>query len=89
MAWAPGFKSEQEMSWLDDSNNAVLSSDGQALLLSDCGAVAGVDYSLCRRPIGSPVVRLGDGNAQRLSPDGKWVLSIVPTAPMRLTRYRS
>jgi eukaryotic-like serine/threonine-protein kinase len=88
MAWAPGFKSEQEMSWLDNSNNAVLSSDGQALLFSDGAAVVGVNYSLClRKPIESPVVRLGDGNAQALSPDGKWALSIVPTSPMRLTLY--
>jgi hypothetical protein len=79
MAWAPGFKSEQEMSWLDNSNNAVLSSDGQALLFSDGAAAGGVDYALClRKPIGSPVVRLGDGNAQGISPDGKWALSIVP-----------
>jgi Tol biopolymer transport system component len=88
MAWAPGFKNEQEMSWLDNSNNAVLSSDGQELLFSDGAAVVGVNYSLClRKPIGSPVVRLGDGNAQGLSPDGKWALSIVPTSPMRLTLY--
>jgi hypothetical protein len=88
MAWAPGFQSEQEMSWLDNSNNAVLSSDEQALLFSDGAAAGGVDYALClRKPIGSPVVRLGDGNAQGISPDGKWALSIVPTSPMRLTLY--
>jgi WD40 repeat protein len=88
MAWAPGFKSEQEMSWLDNSNNAVLSPDGQALLFSDGAAVAGVNYSLClRKPLESPVVRLGEGNAKGLSPDGKWALSIVPTSTMRLTLY--
>jgi eukaryotic-like serine/threonine-protein kinase len=88
MAWAPGFKSEQEMSWLDNSNNAVLSPDGQALLFSDGAAVAGVNYSLClRKPLDSPVVRLGEGNAKGLSPDGKWALSIVPTSTMRLTLY--
>jgi hypothetical protein len=88
MAWAPGFKSEQEMSWLDSSNYAVLSSDGQALLFSDGSASAGVNYALClRKPIGSPVVRLGDGNAQGISPDGRWALSMVPGSPMRLTLY--
>jgi hypothetical protein len=82
-----GLKSEQEMSWLDNSNNAVLSSNGQALLFSDGAAVAGVNYALClRKPIESPVVRLGDGNAQA-SPDAKWALSIVPASPMRLTLY--
>ena len=88
MAWAPGFKSEQEMSWLDSSNYAVLSSDGQALLFSDGSASAGVNYALClRKPIGSPVVRLGDGNAQGISPDGRWALSMVPSSSMRLTLY--
>jgi hypothetical protein len=36
---------------------------------------------------GSLVIRLGDGNAQGFSPDGKWALSIVPASPMRLTLY--
>jgi eukaryotic-like serine/threonine-protein kinase len=88
MAWAPGFKSEQDLSWLDDSNDGVLSSDGQALMFSDAGSSAGVNYSLClRKPIESPVVVLGEGSAQALSPDDKWALSIVPTSPMRLTLY--
>jgi hypothetical protein len=72
----------------DNSNNAVLSPDGQALLFSDGAAVVGVNYSLClHKPIQSPVVRLGDGNAQALSPDGKWALSMVATSPRRLTLY--
>jgi Tol biopolymer transport system component len=33
------------------------------------------------------VVRLGDGNPQGLSPDGKWALSVVPSSPMRLVLY--
>ena len=88
MALAPGSKSEQEMSWLDSSNNTVLSADGRTLLFSDGSTTVGVNYALClRKTDGSPVVRLGDGNAQGLSPDGKWALSIVPTSPMRLTLY--
>jgi eukaryotic-like serine/threonine-protein kinase len=88
MALAPGAKSEQDLSWLDNSNSAVLSPDGQTLLFSDGSAVAGINYALClRKTDGSPVVRSGDGNAQGLSPDGKWALSIVPTSPMRLTLY--
>ena len=88
MALAPGAKSEQDLSWLDSSNNAVLSPDGQTLLFSDGSAVAGINYALClRKTDGTPVVRLGDGNAQALSADGKWALSIVPTSPMRLTLY--
>jgi len=88
MALAPGSKSEQDLSWLDSSNNAVLSPDGQNLLFSDGSSVAGANYALClRKTNGSPVVRLGEGNAEALSPDGKLALSIVPTSPMRLTLY--
>jgi len=88
MALAPSSKNEQEMSWLDSSNNAVLSADGRTLLFSDGSTTVGVNYALClRKTDGSPVVRLGDGNAQGLSPDGKWALSIVPASPMRLTLY--
>jgi Tol biopolymer transport system component len=88
MALVPGSKSEQDMSWLDSSDFAVLSSDGRTLLFSDSSANAGVNYALClRKTDGSPVVRLGDGNAQGLSPDGKWALSIVPSSPARLTLY--
>lgn len=88
MVLAPGSKSEQDLSWLDSSNYAVLSPDGRTVLFSDGSAVAGFNYALClRKTDGSPVVRLGDGNAQALSPDGKWALSIVPTSPMRLTLY--
>jgi serine/threonine protein kinase/Tol biopolymer transport system component len=88
MALAPSSGAEQDLSWLDNSNNAVLSADGRTLLFSDGSAVAGLNYALClRKTGGTPVVRLGDGNAQGLSPDGKWALSIVPTSPMRLTLY--
>ena len=36
---------------------------------------------------GSPVVRLGEGNAVDLSPDGKWALANVPTTPPQLLLY--
>ena len=88
MALAPGSRAEQDLSWLDNSNSAVLSADGRTLLFSDGSSVAGFNYALClSKTDGSPVVRLGDGTAQGLSPDGRWALSIVPTSPMRLTLY--
>lgn len=88
MALAPGAKSEQDVSWLDSSNDGVLSPDGRNLLFSDGSQMTGLNYALCMRQTnGSAVVRLGEGNAQGLSPDGNWALSSVPSTPMRLVLY--
>jgi hypothetical protein len=39
----------------------------------------GTNYAVCIRKMdGSPVVRLGEGQAIALSPDGRWALSTVP-----------
>ena len=88
MVLTSGSRAEQDLSWLDSSGSAALSADGRTLLFSDGSAVAGINYALClRKPLDSPVARLGDGTAQGLSPEGKWALSIVPATPMRLILY--
>ena len=88
--WAlpPGETSERELSWLDLSFPVALSPDGRSLLFTEESASAGPSYSTCVRGTdGSPVIRLGDGSAQALSPDGKWALAIVPSKPERLVLY--
>jgi len=46
---------------------------------------AGANYAIyLRKTDGSPAVRLGDGAAMALSPDGKWVLSIPRGSPAQL-----
>jgi eukaryotic-like serine/threonine-protein kinase len=89
VALAPGAKAERDLSWLDESNLPCLSPDGQELLFTDDDATAaGPNYALLlRKTDGSPVVRLGDGDAMGLSPDGKWALSIVPGPPAQLALY--
>jgi serine/threonine protein kinase len=89
MALAPGAKTEHDLSWLDDSNYPCLSPDGRLLLFTDDDAIAsGPNYALLlRKTDGSPVVRLGDGNAMGLSPDGQWALSVVPGPPAQLVLY--
>jgi serine/threonine protein kinase len=89
MALAPGEKAERELSWLDDSTYPCLSPDGRLLLFSDSDEIAaGPNYALLlRKTDGSPVVRLGDGTAMGLSPDGQWALSIVPGPPAQLVLY--
>jgi serine/threonine protein kinase len=89
MALAPREKTERDLSWLDDSNYPCLSPDGSLLLFSDDDEIAaGPNYALLlRKTDGSPVVRLGDGTAMGLSPDGQWALSIVPGPPAQLVLY--
>jgi Tol biopolymer transport system component len=87
-ALAPGETSERDLSWLDWSFSWALSADGRWLLFSEESPLLGPSYSTClRRTDGSPPVRLGDGDAGGLSPDGKLALGLVPTSPMQLMLY--
>ncbi len=87
-ALAPGAAAERGLNWLDQSNAPCLSADGEELLFTDDDAIVGNNYALLlRKTDGSPVVRLGDGDAMGLSPDGQWALSIVPGPPAQLVLY--
>ena len=58
------------------------------MLFTESGGEHNVNYLVClRKTDGSPVVRLGEGMAQQLSPDGKWALAFVPTSPMQPVLY--
>jgi eukaryotic-like serine/threonine-protein kinase len=82
---APGAKTETDLSWLDASNLADISADGRTLVFSETMMGGGSRYGVYkRRTDGSPAVRLGDGRAYALSPDGKWVLTIVSDARPRI-----
>ena len=80
MGLAPGETREKELSWLDGSIPVALSDDGKTLLIREIGEGAGpLMFSVWKRPTdGSPAVRLGDGQATGLSPDGKWALAVRP-----------
>jgi eukaryotic-like serine/threonine-protein kinase len=78
---------ERDMSFLDYSFASDLSADARLLLFDEEGEAGGANYTVfLRKSDHSPVVRLGEGNALALSPDGKWALSIlpVPNSPFRL-----
>ena len=78
---------ERDMSFLDYSFAADLSADGKLLLFDEEGEAGGANYTVyLRKSDHSPVVRLGEGNALALSPDGKWAVSILPlpNSPIRL-----
>ena len=86
---APGATGERDLSWFDASQPAALSRDGGTLLFTDRGGAGspqdlGNAASYLRRTDGSPAVRLGEGRAQALSPDGKWALSLVHGSPPKL-----
>jgi len=67
---------ERDLSWLDQSSLASLSADGKYLLFDEQGEGGGPNGSVYLRPTdGGPAVRLGDGGADDLSPDGRWALT--------------
>jgi Tol biopolymer transport system component len=70
---------ERDLSWLERSNLANLSADAKTVLFTEGGEGGGPIASVYLRRIdGAPALRLGDGRAQDLSPDGKWALTLVP-----------
>jgi Tol biopolymer transport system component len=81
LALSPGETKERELTWLDWSLGAAISPDGKLVLFSESGEGGGPGYSVyVRKTDGSPAVRLGEGSAQALSPDGKWALAIAHIA---------
>jgi hypothetical protein len=58
------------------------------MLFTENGGTNNVNYIVClRKTDGSPVVRLGEGMAQQLSPNGRWAFASVPTSPMQPVLY--
>ena len=77
----PGAETERELSWLDYSGAQALSADGSTIYFDESGEGGGKGYSVfIRKTDGSPAVRLGEGSAQALSPDGQWALAVVHPA---------
>ena len=88
MARPPGSSSERDLSWLNGSAFPALSADGKTMVFTENGGEHNVNYLAClRKTDGSPVVTLGEGMPQQVSPDGRWVLASVPTHPMQLVLY--
>jgi hypothetical protein len=71
---------ERDLTWLDLSWFPKLSPDGHRVLFSD-GHV-GANYGVVWRTTdGSPIARLGEGNAMGFSPDGRFALANLFTTP--------
>ncbi len=85
LALAPGETRERELTWLDCSLAMDISADGKTVLISEEGAGAGPAYAVyLRKTDGSDAVRLGEGVAHTLSPDGKWAASVLLNTPPQL-----
>jgi Tol biopolymer transport system component len=86
-----GSKQAVELSWHDWNVAKDISPDGQSVLFEDSSEATGAgDVVALRKLDGSMPVRLGDGSAGGLSPDGKWAiaftghpteLTLLPTGP--------
>ncbi len=83
---APGETEERDLSWFEGSTMPVLSVDGRWVLFTELGEGGGEQGSVYLRGTdGSPAVRLGDGTALAISPDGRWALARNATDPGRLS----
>ena len=63
-----------------------ISPDGKFVLFEDASEAAGAGYAVALRKLdGTLPVRLGDGSAGGLSPDGKWAISVSTGQPQQVT----
>jgi eukaryotic-like serine/threonine-protein kinase len=85
MCQPPGASTERDLSWFDWSTAADLSPDGKRLLFYEWGeGVAGNATVYLRDTGGGDAIRLGEGRALALSPDGKFALALQTGPPPRL-----
>ncbi len=86
MSFTSGAEKERDLSWFDFSTAADLSNDGKNLLFYEWGAAAGRSPLVYLRKMdgSNDPIRLGDGKALALSPDGKWALALREGPPPQL-----
>jgi dipeptidyl aminopeptidase/acylaminoacyl peptidase len=76
MIWTSG-DAQRDVSWLDWSTVADLSPDGQSILFYEWGHAVNTRPGVyLRRADASDAVRLGEGTALALSPDGRWAVAL-------------
>ncbi len=72
----PGWPEDRDLSWLDYCFPSDLLDDGSALVFAENGEGGGAGYSVwLRRTDLSPAVRLSEGAAMALAPDGRHALA--------------
>ncbi len=74
LAKGPGDKAERDLSVLESGILEGISDDGSVIAVSVTGEAGGPKGSIYTRKLdGSAPVRVGEGHAYILSPDGKWI----------------
>lgn len=74
----PADHTERNLSWLQLVGISDLSESGDSFVFTHFGAGSGKNYSTYIRPTdGGPAVRLGDGRALALSPDGRYIAAKI------------
>ncbi len=77
-----GQDQDLDLSYHDANSVRAISPDGQFIVFEDSSEAAGPGYAVYLRKLdGSLPIRLGEGSAGGLSPDGKWVLSVSTNKP--------
>jgi len=86
VALVPGETRERVLTAFDWAYNPVLAADGKSAVFTEQGPQAGAGYAVFQRRLdGAPAVRLGEGMACAVSPDGRWVLAVqVRSTPAQL-----
>jgi Tol biopolymer transport system component len=83
-----GAERARDVSVLDLSLASDLSPDGKTAVIVESGEGGGEGYAVYLKPTdGGPAVRLGEGSGGRLSPDGKWVASVLIKGPLRIALW--
>ncbi len=78
----------RDVSWLNLSFLPILAGDGSQLVFGDGSDMAGLNYAvMLRRTDGSPAVRIGEGTDLGMTRDKRWVLSAVPSVPVKLMMF--
>jgi serine/threonine protein kinase/Tol biopolymer transport system component len=73
---------ERDASWLELSFARDISPDGRRIVYSYAGQGSGANYTVFLRDLDqSDAVRIGEGQAQQFSPDGRYVLSVLHGPP--------
>ena len=85
----PGQKADEVVDYASSMGSLEgLSADGSLIPLEYAGEGSGTNYlSYVVKADTSELIRLGEGDPAGISPDGKWVVSFMPSTPGKVVIY--